>query len=87
MSKEMERQMYYLVIKLFTSENHLGYNGKVEIYGDQSRFRDPQGIVYVSFDHKFPRFIWEKSSLTASTKEYLELKAQIEVEREIKALP
>ena len=47
---------------------------------------DKSLVLYLSFDHHFPRFIWERSKLSMRQREYLELKAQVEVERHIAAI-
>ncbi|MFC1586330.1 hypothetical protein ACFL5V_12350 [Fibrobacterota bacterium] len=73
----------YFAIKLYHSDNHLGYNAVVKVLKISGEERDLQGVLYLSFDHRFPRFIWENTELTPHQREYLELKAQVEVEKHI----
>jgi len=76
----------YLAIKLYHSDNHLGFNSMVKVLKDPRGKREILGVLYLSFDHHFPRFIWERSKLSMRQREYLELKAQVEVERHIAAI-
>jgi hypothetical protein len=76
----------YLAIKLYHSENHLGYNAMIKVLQGPESLKDPCGILYISFDHRFPKFLWEKNKLTPGQREYLELRAQVEVEKNIAAL-
>ena len=76
----------YLSIQLYPSENHTGYNAAIRILKDTEKDQSEEfGIFYISYDHDFPKFIWEKCYLSATTKEYLELLAQMHVEQTIES--
>ena len=76
----------YLAIKLYHSDNHLGYNAMVKVLEEPNGEMRPCGILYISFDHRFPKFLWEKNHLTPGQREYLELRAQVEVEKNIASI-
>lgn len=76
-----------LVVQLYHSENALGYNAKVQIFKEVQSRRELAGVMYISFDHQFPKFLWETNNLTPGEREYIELRAQMEVEGEIRSLP
>jgi hypothetical protein len=73
-----------LGIRLYPSENHLGHNAVIRILKEKEKGeRELFGLLYLSYDCGYPKFLWMNNGLTASQREYIELKAQIEVEREI----
>ena len=82
----MTRQ-FRIVVKPYKSDNHLGYNAVVQCLEKQGRKSRISGLLYVSFDHGSPRFLWEKAAaLSAGNREYLELIAQRESEKAIREL-
>lgn len=83
----IETKNLKLEVKPYKSDNYMGYNTVVQCLDGTKKRKKILGMLYVSFDHHAPRFLWENSeALSPSIKEYLELKAQKESEHEIQGL-
>ena len=75
----------FFSIKLFETPNFMGYNAKVRVLekSEEGEEMAELGIFFVEYRKILPEFIWESGHLDATRKEFLELRAQSEVEKAI----
>ena len=74
----------FFSIKLLAQANFMGYNARVRVLFKQpDETMDELGCFYIEYNKILPEFTWESENLDATQKEFLELRAQSEVEKAI----
>ena len=62
----------------------MGYNARIKVlYKHHDAEMEELGIFYTEYKNILPEFTWESGDLNATQKEFLELRAQTEVEKAI----
>lgn len=72
-------------LRFYPSENSVGYNTLIRITEDQvgedtETEKLERAVLFLSFDEVPPKFLWHESTFSYGEEEYLELRAQREVE-------